>query len=237
LFGELIGGASFFQVLIMHVKGGALPEPRLAQWVEGCFLSLAWPDSRLWPNHIAALAGTARVLPAGGICAGSLAADAAIYGPGTALPTARFIQEARFLADEGKSIEEIIATIGLVGDRLRAPGYMRPLARGDERVPFLQRLADRLGFEIGPHLELAYQIDDYLRERFDEGINLSGYCAAFLSDQSFTPDQMYRLFTLSVTAGVHACYAEYADEPPLSYLPLRCDDVEYTGPDPVASAE
>jgi hypothetical protein len=233
LYDDLVGKASFFQVLIMHVTGGKLPERRLAEWVEACFINLSWPDSRLWPNHIAALAGTSRALPAGGICAGTMAADAAIYGPGTALPAAHFVQEARRLELDGRTVNEIVESTALVDGRLRAPGFLRPLVKGDERVPVMQSVADQLGFEIGAHLKLAYAIDEYLRDRFDEGINLAGYIVSVLSDHWFTPEQIYRLFTLAVTAGVHACYAEFAEQPPLSYLPLRCDDVEYVGPDPI----
>lgn len=32
-----------------------------------------------------------------------------------------------------------------------------------------------------------------------------------------------------VNGSVGACYAEAADHPPESFLPLRCDDIDYCG--------
>lgn len=33
-------------------------------------------------------------------------------------------------------------------------------------------------------------------------------------------------------SGVTVCYVEEADKPPESFLPLRCDDIEYQGKPP-----
>lgn len=240
LFEDILGKRSYFQLLLLSVTG-RLPERRLADWLEGIFTCLSWPDPRLWCNHVGALSATGRSLPIASIAAGVLASDSRIYGPGVALDTARFVCEAAGERREGRELEEIVRPY-LKGREQSPviPGYSRPLLKGiDERVVHMGRLAAHLGFEEGPHLRVCNEISDYLYERYEEGINLAGYIVAFLLDQGFTPTEIHRVTAMAVMAGVHACYADAADRPPHSFLPLRCDDIEYQGePErPVPDAE
>ncbi|MBI4794048.1 MAG: hypothetical protein HY789_15230, partial [Deltaproteobacteria bacterium] len=108
-------------------------------------------------------------------------------------------------------------------------GYARPVANGDERVAAMQRVSLELGFAEGEHVRLALEIDGYLRGRFGETINLAGYLTAFLCDQGYTPLEIYRFCSLAVSSGVLACYAEAADQPPESFFPLQCKDIDYQG--------
>jgi citrate synthase len=226
---ELLGHASFFQVLILNLTG-RLPEPRLAQWCEATFLCLSWPDPRLWCNHIGALGGTLRASPVASVCAGVLGADSQMYGPGTAYATVDFLEEARRQEGAGLSIAEIVAGRHRSGSaHLHLPGYSRPLAKGDERVEAMQGYAETLGFPVGAYLDLAYRIQEYLVDHYGEGLNLAGYLCAFLLDQGFTGKEIYRLYSLCVNSGVHGCYAETADAPAESFLPMRCEDIEYIG--------
>lgn len=230
---DLLGHASFFQVLILNVTG-RLPERRLAEWLEAAFICMSWPDPRLWPNTIGALGGTMQAPPIGAICAGTLASDSRIYGPGTAVDAFRFITDAMDKKKNGWSVQQIVQERCHSSGKLSMPGYIRPFAQGDERVVAIQGVADDLGFEVGPHLKLAYEIEAHLYEEYGEGMNLAGYFAAFFSDleiagQGLSFNEMRRMVSLIVNAGVHACYAEAADRPPESFLPLRCDDIEYQG--------
>ena len=226
---ELVGRVSYFQLLIMHVTG-VMPEKRLADWLEAIYISLSWPDPRMWPNQIGSLGGTMRVSPVAAVCVGTLASDSGIYGPGTIVNSTEFITQALRLQGEGCSVEEIVEKHGRgPNGKLRAPGFIRPFAKGDERVVPMQGIAEALGYPIGPHLSLAYAIQDYLYEHHYESMNLAGYIVAFLSDQGFSVAEIYRVCSLCVNAGVMACYAEAADHPPESFLPLRCEDIDYCG--------
>jgi citrate synthase len=229
LFDELVGRHSFIETLCLEVLG-ALPEPRLARWIEASFLCLSFPDPRIWCNQIGALAGSARVDPVAGIAAGVMASDSALYGPGATRAACEFLLDARAALAAGATPEEFLATRTRRGARVRAPGFTRPIARGDDRVGALARLATELGFEDGEHLRLAWRIDALLAARgAGDGINMLGYVAAFLLDRGLAIDAGERLYALCVNAGVHACYAEAADEPAGGFLPLAVDDVEYTG--------
>lgn len=231
---DLVGRHSFFQVLVLNVTG-RLPERRLADWLEASFICLSWPDPRIWCNQIGALAGTARATPVAAVAAGCLAADSRLYGPGVLEAATAFIVGARQRQDEGWTAERIVAEAlaGSAGSgKPVIVGYARPIATGDERVEAMVRVAHDLGFEDGPHLALAWALDAVLRHGHGEGINLAGYVAAFMADQCYDAKQIYRIHSAWVNSGVHACYAEAGDRAPETFLPMRCEDIEYRGTPP-----
>lgn len=229
---DLVGKNSFFQVLFLNVVG-RLVERCLAEWLEALFICMSWPDSRIWCNQIGSLAGTIQASPVAAVCAGSLASDSDLYGPGTLMKSADFIMNARRKYEQGMSVEEIVR------EQQRNPrakpiivGYARPVAKGDERVFAMLQVAERLGFAVGEHLALALKIEKFTFEQFGETINLGGYVTAFLCDQNFSPAEIYRLCAMSVNSGIHACYVEAADQPPESFFPLHCEDIDYQGKPP-----
>lgn len=225
---DLVGKASFFQVLVLNVTG-TLPEKRLCDWMQSAFICLSWPDARIWCNQIGAFGGDARVLPSAAICAGVMASDSRIYGPGTVLETCDFLAAATRALQAGNSVMDFINSSARRKGKIMAPGFVRPIATGDERVTAMRRVAENLGFEDGPHLAAAYRIQEYLVENHGESLNLAGYMSAFLLDQGMTPHQGYIVFSLCVNGGVHACYEESYSNPSGSFLPLRCNDINYDG--------
>ncbi len=157
-----------------------------------------------------------------------------MMGPGTQEKCADFITDALHKKQNRISPEEIVEAYS----KLRPyapptiPGYARTTANEDEQVVALERVAARLGFETGEHLALAYEIREVLARKYNEGMNIAGYSAAFLSDQGFSPTEQYCILSICVNSGIHACYAEATDNPPESFLPMRCDDVDYQGEPP-----
>jgi citrate synthase len=148
-----------------------------------------------------------------------------------ALDTARFVCEAADKRRQGLNVDEIVRPY-LQGEAQYPliPGYSRPLLKGvDERVVHMERVATELGYEPGWCLQVCNEISDFLYEEYEEGINLAGYTVAFLLDAGLTPTEIQRVTAMAVMAGVHACYAEAADRPPYTFLPLRCDDIDYQG--------
>lgn len=227
---ELAGRCSFFQVLVLNVTG-KLPERRLADWMEATFICLSWPDSRIWCNSVGSFGGTVRTSPVAAVTAGVLASDSRMYGPGTALMVSGSIARGLAMKRQGLRVPEIVCALNQWPQRdvPIIPGFSRPIATGDERVPVMDRISSDLGFEVGPHLALANEVHDFLWERYGEGINLAGYLVAFLLDQGMTGQEIYRLYALCVNSGIHACYGEAYDNPGEAFLPLRCDDIDYQG--------
>lgn len=226
---ELVGEKTYFQILILNATG-KLVEKRLADWVEAIYGCLSWPDPRIWCNQIGALAGAARTSVVAATTIGSLAADSRSYGPFTLLDGVNFIQDAYQQHREGFSADDIVNRITSANrGKPYIVGYIRPIAKGDERLEAMEKFAAKLGFEYGPHLLLAYEIEKVLMREFDEGMNINGYMSAFLSDQAFTAQEVYQMFAAMVASGVTACYLDTYKRPPDTFLPLRCDDIDYQG--------
>ncbi|MFA7593559.1 MAG: hypothetical protein WCY26_07455 [Thiohalobacteraceae bacterium] len=231
LLSELLGEVSYVQLLVLNVTG-RLPERRVADWIEGTFMCLSWPDARIWCNQVATYAGTLRASPVAAVSAGLLASESRLYGPGTALAATGFIVGALRSHRAGRTPAEIVA--GFRRDhRTRAiPGFGRPVARGDERVVAMKRLALRLGFTVGPHLALADAVESVLMDEAGESMNLAGYLAAVLSDLGYSAEESHTLYAICVQGGLLACYREAATGAADSFMPMRVDDVHYTGPAP-----
>ena len=228
MLGELVDTASFFQVMVLNITG-QLPEKKLTQWLEATFICMSWPDPRLWCNQIGSFGGSLKASPLASVTAGILASDSSLYGPGTSLVTTQFIVNAVAFVNQGGTIAQYIETKAKTRMGLLAPGYVRPIAKGDERIDAMRRVTQNLGFTDGEHVKTAFKIETYLLEHYDESLNMAGYMTAFLSDQGFDGQQIYRMCSLCVNGGIHACYSEAFDNPQDTFLPLRCDDIDYVG--------
>ncbi len=226
---DLVGKKSYLQVVILNATG-VLPSRALANWFEAVYICLSWPDSRIWCNQIGALGGSVRSSALASTVAGVLSADARSYGVKPIIAGIEFIQEALTYFKNGEGVESIIKRhCDSHGGKPNMMGYARPIAKGDERVPALDRVRIDQGFEIGEHLTLALAIDKYLKKHFDETININGYVSAFLSDQHFSSTDVYRIFSVVVASGVTACYIDARNKPAESFLTMRCDDIDYQG--------
>ncbi len=229
MMNDLVGEVSYMQVMILNATG-RMPERRLADWFEAVHICLSWPDPRIWCNHIGALGGTMQTSTVAATVAGILANDSRSYGTRPILEGIAFIKGAMVKFNQGLSVKEIVEIeCSKHGGKPYIMGYARPIAKGDERVLALEKIADKLGFSRGDHLRLAYDIEAYMLEKFDEGININGYVAAFLSDCQFSSSEVYRVFSVVVNSGITACFADVCDRPADTFLPLRCDDVLYEG--------
>ncbi len=229
---DLVGKASFFQVLVLNITGRMI-EQRLADWIENTFICMSWPDARIWCNQIGSLGGTLQTSPVAAVSAGILAADSPMYGSAPLVAASHFIVDALEKKQNGMAVEDIVK--GYQRHPGRPPtivGYARPVASGDERIPAMKRVAEQLDFMTGAHLALALEIEKVMMEKFNECMNIGGYMAAFFSDQGFSPQEIFRICSMVVNSGVQACYAESADQPPESFLPLRCEDIDYQGKAP-----
>ena len=184
LLGELLGELSYFQLLMLNISG-RLPSKALADWVEGTCMCLSWPDPRIWCNQIATYAGANRASPVAATAAGLLASDSSLYGPGTVLLATEFIVDALRQRSAGHAPGVIVQSRRKLTRTQAIPGYGRPVAKGDERVTAMTKLAEKLGFADGDHLRLAYEIEAYLIDECGESMNLAGYIMAFLSDQGW----------------------------------------------------
>lgn len=232
MINELVGKKSYFQILLLNITG-RLPEENLAKWIEVKFSCMSWPDARIWCNQVSALAGAMRASPMAATCAGVLASDARMYGPGAYTAIGVFIQSALIDYHHGMSVEEIInKELALKAKYSNNPvviGYSRPIARGDERVKRLREVATAVSLVKGEHEQLSEKIHQYVLEHHNEGVNVGGYCVPVLLDHGYSLEEIYRIMSMMVFAGTQACYAEAYDKAKEGFLPLRCEDIDYIG--------
>lgn len=226
---DLVGKASYMQVVVLNATG-RLPSRAVADWIDAIHICLSWPDPRIWCNRIGALAGSNRVSGVAASCLGVLAAESTSYGIKPLINGVEFIEHAYAQRAKGVSVDDFVdIETNKHGGKPHLMGYARPIAKGDERIPAMEKVTENLGFSIGKHLSLAYQIEAILSARFDESMNINGYVSAFLADQGYSPKEVYRIFSAVVLSGVTACYADTADRLEGSFAPLKTTDVIYKG--------
>lgn len=192
-------------------------------------LSTSYPDPRIWNNRIAALAGTARSIPALAVGAATAASDAGLYGGLPALEAAAFLQKALTSYDKLSDLEIIV--FSELKMRRRIGGFGRPLARTDERIQPIMDLARELEFESGPHVQVAFKIHNILsNSRYRLELNAAGLAAALASDQGLSPEEFRVYTTCAFSTGMLACYLDAAANPEGAFFPLRVTRIKYTGP-------
>ena len=230
LLDDLVGRVSYFQTLLLAVLD-ELPERRIADWVEAMCQCMSYPDSRLWCNQIGSLSGAAHTSAVAGVTAGILASDSRMYGPGSVVKDVYdFLQQGLLQKNNKASLSQILRGYARrQGKRFIISGFGRPLATGDERIAVMEQVRAELGLEAGPYLKLAYDVESYLMKTQGESLNLTGYGVAVMMDIGWTRLQIQRVYAIAATSGVAACYSEAYDNPPESFLPLRCEDIEYRG--------
>ena len=226
---ELLGNISYMQMLVLNITG-RLIEENVAKWLEGNFIGVSYPDARIWCNTIGSLAGSMKTSVVAATVSGVLAADSRGYGGSqTSLYGMEFIQSALKKHKSGESVDDIIKNSKHKNGKPVITGYARPVSRNDERLAPHQNMTQKLGFTQGEHMKLAFQINDYLDENYGLAMNVAGYSCAFLSDQKFSPEEVYRIKAMMVASGVTACYIDYFNRPAHSFLPQYCEDVKYDG--------
>lgn len=229
LLEDLAGEISYFQFLVLNATG-RLPEKPVADWLEASYVCMSWPDPRIWCNQVAAMAGSMRTLVMSASAAGIQTAISRAYGPKTLIEGTKFIADALARHKSGKSAKEIVdEECAAQGGKPYIMGFARPIAKGDERIVAMERISAQLELPVGPHLQLAYDMEKVLMEEHDEGMNLTGYMSAFLADQGFTPDEVGHICATLVSSGLTACFVDASNRPPESFFPMRCDDIDYQG--------
>ncbi len=188
----------------------------------------SYPDARLWNNRVAALAGTARSTTPLGLGAALAISEAGIYGGIVELRASEFITRAKILVDGGADLNEIVR-IELKLQR-SIGGYGRPLVSGDERIPPLMVLVRQQGFDNGPHLKLAFEVEKILLAgRWRMRMNYVGLSSALCADLGMSAREYYFFAIPAFFAGMPPCYLDAAEKPEGMLFPLPCRMLSYEG--------
>jgi citrate synthase len=218
----------WMKLLLFALTGREFNEAQI-KLCEGIWVNCgSYPDPRIWPNRVAAFAGTVRSTGALGIAASIAVSEAKIYGRRADRSAFSFITSARRAVEEGKELLDFIKTHMEINRGIA--GYGRPLVTGDERIVPLMSLAGKLGLDKGPHVQLAFQVERLLQQnRYRMAMNIAVVCASLMADQGFTVNDYYHWTIVSYTAGALPCYIDSLGHPQASFFPMEVKDMRYTG--------
>jgi hypothetical protein len=189
----------------------------------------SYPDARLWNNRVAALAGSARSTANLGLAAALAVSEAHAYGRGVDVEAIDFLLRTRRQLDAGGSMASCVED--QLRDYRRIAGYGRPIADRDERIAPMMTLAGELGLDQGPHLRLAFTVEQFLLDgRWRWHMNYGGLAAALGADLGLSVQEYYQFVILAFFAGMPPCFNEAAARPEGTLFPIACGDVAYSGP-------
>lgn len=199
--------------------------PAQLELLHGIFVYTSYPDARIWNNRVAALAGSARSTPALGITAALAVSEAGIYGGQPGVRAIDFLLRARRQLDAGADLAALVRAEG------RIYGYGRPTPElGDERLPWLLALAQRLGLANGPHLALSLDVERLLLAKNARlRMNYAAMTAALCADIGFSVQEFHLFRVPLFLAGMPPGYLEATQKPEGSLFPIPCRDVRYSG--------
>lgn len=188
----------------------------------------SYPDARLWPNRVAALAGSARSTGNLGVSAGLAVSEASIYGRGIDIRAIGFLTGLRRHCDAGGAMLDFARRE--LDARRSIAGYGRPLTSADERIAPMMALARELELADGPYLKLAYALEEALLSgRWRLRMNYGGLVAALAADLGLSPQEYYLFMFPAFLAGMTPSYLEAAESPEGVLFPLSCDHILYEG--------
>jgi hypothetical protein len=202
--------------------------PEQLELVQALWVSTSYPDSRLWNNRVAALAGNARSSVNLGMIAGVAVSEATVYGGNAALRSMRFLQTTLERVRAGEALADIVWA---ETTQRRIYGYGRPINSTDERLPVIMAIAERLGLHQGAHLALAFEIEKVLLTRYQQlHMNFTALHAALVADMGLSVRE-YQLLRVPVfMGGMAPCVAEATEKPEGTLFPTPCAAVAYDGP-------
>lgn len=193
--------------------------------LHGILVYTSYPDARIWNNRVAALGGSARTTPALAISAALAVSEAGIYGGHPGVRAIDFFLRARRAVEAGQPLAALVA------QEKRVYGYGRPTPElGDERLPWLLKLAGETGLDGGPHLRIALETEQILLAKNPRlRMNYAAMTSALCADIGFTVEQFHMFRVPLFLAGMPPGYIEARERPAGTLLPTPCRDIEYVG--------
>lgn len=201
--------------------------PDQVELLHGIWVCTSYPDARLWNNRVAALAASSRSSANLGVAAALAVSEATVYGGLAGLRAITFLQTAQRQVAAGAELAPLVLAEARAH---RIYGYGRPINSHDERLPWIMALARRLGLDAGPHVRLAYQVEQVLLAYYPQlRMNYACLHAALVADMGLSARQYQLLRIPTFLAGMPPCVAEAAEQPEGTLFPTPCAGVAYEG--------
>lgn len=221
-----LGGLDWVDLYVFGITGRRLTAAQI-ELLHGLWVNTSYPDARLWNNRVAALAGSARSSANLGVTAALAVSEATVYGGLAGLRAIDFLLRARRRTEAG----EDLATLVMAEARAhRIYGYGRPINSSDERLPWIMALARRLGLADGPHLGLAFAVEQVLLPHYPQlRMNYAALHAALIADMGLSAREYQLLRIPTFLAGMAPCVTEAAAQPEGALFPTPCSGIAYEG--------
>lgn len=228
IHGAVIHDTGWFELCATGV-GVSLTKEQ-ARFLETFWVGSSYPDARIWCNRVASLAGSMRSTPPLALAAANAVAEATIYGRRNEYKAVAFFQRTVAAMEAGATLGECIDEH--VRTQGKLPGYGRPIHNGDERIAPMMAKAAEHGFDQGPCVRLAFEIEDYLLNEVGKPLkmNAGALVSAFGADFGFTPQAWSAFLFPGFLAGMQPVYLEALERPVGAMFAARVDQVDYTGP-------
>lgn len=214
--------------LYLYVILGRDPGKNVAKLFNSYWISSSYPDASIWPNHVTALAGTVRSTASLSLMAGLSVSEASIYGRRPEVRTLDFFYRAGKHCDAGGTLAEFIEGEKSAGRTIY--GYGRPLAKTDERIPFMLEKAKEFELDDGRYLQMARDAHDYLFSKYGYSMNVAAIHAGLAADMGLSCQEYQVFLTPGFVTGMAPCYQDARDQPEGSFFPVRCNNIVYEGP-------
>ncbi|PAJ73807.1 hypothetical protein CJF42_13835 [Pseudoalteromonas sp. NBT06-2] len=221
-----LGDKTWFELLIFGIKARkySLKEVKILNYI---WLSTSYPDPRIWPNQVMALAGSVRA----SICLANSAAmaltEATIYGQTAFTKGFDLFKRVNIRLKQGKLLDEILKQE--IKENNILYGYGRPISATDERVPHFMKKVSDLGFKSGKYYKIAFDIGDYLKRNKGLEMNISALYNAICADLGFTLLEYQAFMIHCFNAGMLPCYLEARDNAEGDFFNLPVSAVKYLG--------
>jgi citrate synthase len=218
-----------FLELYLHGITGRRFTPQQTRLLHGILVITSYPDTRLWNNRVAGLAGNMRSSPALGLSAALAISEALIYGGGAGLRAIDFFFRAGKAVQGGQPIREFLK------EELASRyiyGYGRPIDSYDERLPWLAKVAREQGMGDGLHFNLAFEIEEILTKEMGKPallMNYAGMTASLGADLGLSRREFQLLRVPLFFGGMPPCFVEGGDKPEGTLFPTPCSGVVYEG--------
>lgn len=223
---EAFKSSSWFELNLYGITGRTFSKTEL-QILNYIWVSTSYADVRIWPNRIAALAGSSRATPLISMIGGLASCEAKLFVAQPLVNSLSCFYEISAKIKSGNSLEAILTE--KLKNNETVFGYGRPITSIDERVPHFIDFLHEHHADNGENFRLAFKIEKILKSEKNIRMNIAALYSAVCADLKFSLTEMNLFVSLLVVAGMSPSYLEALEKPELGVLPLTINDIEYRG--------
>lgn len=220
-----LGEEHWMKIFLLGITGRNFSDEQVRLFEGIWVIATSYPDPRIWPNRVAALAGTSRSTSALAAGAALASSEGILFGGRNNIRNIdqwlRFLERIKNGEDLRDVIKQELKTYRSLA------GFGRPVSSTDERITPMMKLARSLKLGDGPHVHLAFEVEQLLQKmRYRTKINIAGLGAALAADQGMSREEYYYYITWCFSAGLAFAYVDTASKPEGLFFPIRCERIK-----------